>query len=160
MEETIKGGMILIKTIQKMYEHLNWANHRILEKLQSLEAENQEVSRLFSHILFSEKVWITRLQGLDSSRLPIWSDVDVEVCTELIMHNEASIKTFLANLAETDLDKIIFYKNSSGKEFENTVSDILTHVAIHGQYHRGQINLQLRANGIEPVNVDFITFMR
>lgn len=152
--------MNLIETIQKMYEHLNWANQRILETLQSLEDENQEVSRLFSHILFSEKVWITRLQGMDRSRLPIWQDVDIDVCAELVMQNEESITTFFTNLAETDLEKIISYKNSSDKEFKNTVRDILTHVALHGQYHRGQINSRLRANGIEPVNVDFITFMR
>ena len=64
-----------MKTIQKMYEHLNWANQRILETLNSIEDENKEVRRLFSHILFAEKVWITRLQGLDSSSLPLWSDV-------------------------------------------------------------------------------------
>jgi uncharacterized damage-inducible protein DinB len=50
-----------------MYEHLNWANQCILDKLQSIENENQAVNRLFCHILFAEKVWITRLRGLDSS---------------------------------------------------------------------------------------------
>ena len=143
-----------------MYEHLNWANQRILETLKSIEDQNQEVIRLFSHILFAEKVWMTRLQGLDSSQLPLWSDVDIEVCAELFMQNEESIKPFLANLTETDLDKLISYKNSSGKGFKNSVRDILTHVALHGHYHRGQINSRLRANGIEPVNVDFITFVR
>ncbi len=143
-----------------MYDHLNWANQRILEKLQSIEDENQEVNRLFSHILFGERIWITRLQGLDSSRLPIWSDVDIEVCAELVMKNEESLTMFLTNLVNADLDKIIFYTNSKGTEFKNSVRDILTHIAMHGQYHRGQINSRLRADGIEPVNIDFITFLR
>ena len=143
-----------------MYEHLNWANQCILETLQSIEDENQEVNRLFSHILFAEKVWITRLRGLDSSRLPIWLEVDMEVCAELVMQNEESLTTFLTNLANSDLDKLIFYTNSKGTEFKNSVRDILTHIALHGQYHRGQINSRLRAGGIEPVNIDFITFLR
>ena len=143
-----------------MYDHLNWANQRILETLQSIEDENQEVNRLFSHILFAERIWITRLQGLDSSRLPIWSNVDIEVCAELVMQNEESLTTFLTNLENADLDKLIFYTNSKGTEFKNSVRDILTHVALHGQYHRGQINSRLRADGIEPVNIDFITFLR
>ncbi|RJS50243.1 DinB family protein [Bacillus sp. PK3_68] len=149
-----------MKTIQKMYEHLNWANQRILEILQSIEEENQEVSRLFSHILFSEKVWITRLRGLESSELPIWSEVDIEFCAKLVMQNEESLTTFFTNLAHTDMDKIITYTNSKGIKFKNSVRDILIHVALHGQYHRGQINSRLRANGMEPVNIDFITFMR
>jgi uncharacterized damage-inducible protein DinB len=143
-----------------MYEHLNWANQRILETLQSMEGENQEVSRLFSHILFAEKVWITRLQGLDSSRLPIWSEVNIEVCADLVMQNKECLTTFLTNLSNTDLDKLISYSNSKGIEFKNSVRDILTHVALHGQYHRGQINSRLRADGFEPVNLDFITFVR
>jgi uncharacterized damage-inducible protein DinB len=143
-----------------MYEHLNWANQCILETLQSIEDENQAVNRLFSHILFAEKVWITRLRGLDSSRLPIWLEVDIEVCAELVMQNEESLTTILTNLANSDLDKLIFYTNSKGTEFKNSVRDILTHIALHGQYHRGQINSRLRADGIEPVNIDFITFLR
>lgn len=143
-----------------MYEHLNWANQRILETLQSIEDEKQDVLRLFSHILFAEKVWITRLQELDSSRLPIWSDVDIEVCTELVRQNEESYKTFLTKLEKSDLEKLISYTNSKGNEFKSSVRDVLTHVALHGQYHRGQINLRLRAEGIEPVNIDFISFVR
>ncbi|MGE7834792.1 DinB family protein [Viridibacillus arvi] len=149
-----------MRTIQKMYEHLIWANQRILETLQSIGDENQEAFRLFSHILLAEKVWITRLQGLDSSRLPIWLDVDIEVCAELVRQNEESLTTFLTNLVNTDLDKLISYTNSKGKEFKNSVRDVLTHIALHGQYHRGQINSRLRAEGIEPVNIDFITFVR
>ncbi|MFD4932687.1 DinB family protein [Peribacillus butanolivorans] len=128
--------------------------------MQSIEDKNQEVSRLFSHILLAEKVWITRLRGLDSSRLAIWSEVDIEVCAELVMQNKVSLTTFLTNLSNTDLDKLISYTNSKGKEFKNSVRDILTHVALHGQYHRGQINSRLRADGFESVNINFITFVR
>lgn len=149
-----------MKTIKSMYEHLSWANQRILETLQSLEDENQEVCRLFSHILLAEKVWLTRLQGIDSSPLPIWSEADKEVCGELVMQNKESLTTYLTNLSDTDLDKVISYKNSKGTEFKNSARDILTHVALHGQYHRGQINLRLRADGFEPVNMDYITFVR
>ncbi|WCN39731.1 DinB family protein [Aneurinibacillus uraniidurans] len=97
---------------------------------------------------------------MDSSQLPIWSEVDIEVCAELVKQNEESFTAFLTNLANTDLDKTISYTNSKGKEFTNSVRDILTHVALHGQYHRGQMNSRLRAGGIEPVNLDFITFVR
>ena len=143
-----------------MYDHVNWANQRILETLQSIEGGNQEVNRLFSHILFGERIWITRLQGLDSSQLLVWSDVDIEICAELVMLNEVSFKEYLTDLVEPDMDKFIFYTNSKGTEFKHSARDILTHVALHGQYHRGQINSRLRADGIEPVNIDFITFVR
>lgn len=148
-----------MKTIQKMFEHLNWANQRILETLQNVEIENQQL-RLFSHILNAEQVWITRLKGMDSSQMPIWSDGDIDVCAKLIKQNEENFTTFLAELVETNLDNLITYKNSKGEEFKTSIRDILTHVALHGQYHRGQINLRLRAEGIEPVGTDYILFAR
>jgi len=40
------------------------------------------------------------------------------------------------------------------------VRDILLHVAMHGQYHRGQINQLLRGAGLEPISVDYIVFVR
>jgi len=142
-----------------MYDHINWANQRILETLQIGADGNQEVNRLFSHILFGERIWITRLQGLDSSQLPVWEDVDMEICAELAQHNEERFTEYLNNLVDSDLDKLIFYTNSKGTEFKHSARDILTHVALHGQYHRGQINSKLRATGFEPVNVDFIKFL-
>lgn len=149
-----------MKTIQRMYEHLHWANLHIFETLQNIKGEKNEVCGLFSHILSAEKVWFARLQGIDSSQIPIWSDMNMLQCAELIMQNEMTITTYLTNLNESDLDRLVAYKNSKGIEFKNSVRDILMHVAMHGQYHRGQINTRLRATGNVPVNVDFINFVR
>lgn len=143
-----------------MFEHLNWANQRILEILKNMEGKNEQVNNLFSHILLAEHVWFTRLKGSDSSKLPIWAEVSLEACAELVNQNNQNFKEFLSGLSNPTLEQIVSYRNSKGQEFNNSVRDILTHVALHGQYHRGQINLLLRANEIEPVSVDFITFRR
>jgi len=87
-----------LKTIQKMYEHLNWANQRILETLQNIEADNQQVINLFRHILNAEQVWVNRLRGKDSSQLPIWSEGDLAICAKLIKQNEENFKTFLTEI--------------------------------------------------------------
>lgn len=148
-----------MQTILKMFEHLNWANQRMLETLQHVEVQYQQV-RLFSHILNSEQVWATRLKGMDSSQLPIWSDHDIAYCAQLSKQNEEDFKTILTELARTDLDKLITYTNSKGEEITLSTRDILIHVALHGQYHRGQINSRLRADGIEPVVTDYFIFAK
>lgn len=154
--------MHLLETIQKMYEHLIWANKRILSTLHNMKGDQQEVLRLFSHILFSEIIWMARLQGLDSSRLPMWADVEInlDVCEQLVIKNEENIISLLLHVSKDDLDKIIIYKNSKGNEFQNTIHEILTHISLHGHYHRGQINTRLRSIGIEPVILDFIHYVR
>jgi uncharacterized damage-inducible protein DinB len=149
-----------VETIRNMFDHLNWSNQRILETLKSIKGENKQVNSLFSHTLLAEQVWFTRLKGLDSSALPIWAEISLEACVALVNQNNQHFKEFLSSLTNPALDQIVTYKNSNGIEFKNSVMDILTHVALHGQYHRGQINLLLRANETEPINVDFITFRR
>jgi uncharacterized damage-inducible protein DinB len=54
----------------------------------------------------------------------------------------------------------IGYTNSAGRSFVTPVGDILLHVALHGQYHRGKVNLLLRQAELEPAPVDFIGFVR
>lgn len=146
-------------TIRNMFEHLDWANRAILGALQNAEAGGKALS-LFTHTLHAERVWLTRLKGEDSAGLPIWSDRDLAFCAELLQRNAEGHAEFLADAAASDPQRIVAYSNSKGSPFETSVGDILTHVALHGQYHRGQINLCLRESGIEPVGVDYILFVR
>ncbi|WHX98001.1 DinB family protein [Neobacillus sp. DY30] len=148
-----------METIRSMYKHLHWSNQRILETLQKGE-ENVQVNNLFSHILHAERVWYTRLKGEDSSHLPIWSEVRLESCADMVNHNHHNYAELLSTLSSTDLDRLVSYKNSKGTEFHNSIRDILTHVALHGQYHRGQINQLLRAADLEPISVDYIIYKR
>lgn len=153
-------GALRLESIQKMFEHLIWANKRILDGLHTMKEEQQEVIRIFSHILFAENVWLTRLQGLESSHIPIWKDIDLDQCSQLVKLNEENIITYLLTISDDDLETIIKYKNSKGHDFQNTIREILTHVALHGHYHRGQINGRLRLLGFEPVMIDFIHYVR
>lgn len=77
------------------------------------------------------------------------------------MHNEASPLLEQQILLSAELQsEIIEYKNSTGKTFQNSRYDILIHVLNHGTYHRAQIATELRGHGIEPINTDYITYMR
>jgi uncharacterized damage-inducible protein DinB len=100
------------------------------------------------------------LIGADSSHIQIWAEVSLESCVEMVNLNYHNYAKLLSTLSNNDLNRVVTYKNSKGTEFHNTIREILTHVALHGQYHRGQINQLLRITGLEPINVDFITFKR
>ena len=74
--------------------------------------------------------------------------------------NRDGYRRFLEALTEHDLDRRVEYANSSGRLFHTAVGDVLMHVAMHGAYHRGQVARALREAGGEPVNTDFITYVR
>ncbi|MBU7592937.1 DinB family protein [Metabacillus halosaccharovorans] len=148
-------------SLKRMFDHLHWANQQILKTLKVNEPlESHKARQFFSHILCAEQVWLTRIQGKDSSKLPIWADVGLEDCEKLLKLNEEGFSEILTNLSEENHIVLVQYKNSKGEEFQTSLIDILTHVALHGHYHRGQVNLQLRGEGMEPVGIDFITFVR
>ena len=52
------------------------------------------------------------------------------------------------------------YRNSAGTAFDSRIDDILMHVAVHGAYHRGQVALSLRQEGVRPNPTDYIAFIR
>ena len=50
--------------------------------------------------------------------------------------------------------------NSKGETFSNKIKDILFHIINHSTYHRAQIATDLKQNGIEPINTDYIFYKR
>src|SRR5207237_7244435 len=58
------------------------------------------------------------------------------------------------------LERGVTYRTSAGDQFTSTLEDILTHVSIHGSYHRGQVASLIRAAGDTPSPTDYIFFTR
>jgi uncharacterized damage-inducible protein DinB len=54
----------------------------------------------------------------------------------------------------------VSYRKSAGRDFRNSVRDIVIHVTMHGSYHRGQIARLVRAAGGEPPYTDYIQYRR
>ncbi len=144
--------------LQRLYQHMLWADAQILECLRSTPEPRS--LRLFAHLLAAEQVWLARLREQDSSALPIWPELPLAECAALAEQNRAEYALYLDRLPEAALASTVTYRNSKGVELTTSVLDILTHVALHGSYHRGQIASAVRASGTEPVNTDFITFVR
>jgi uncharacterized damage-inducible protein DinB len=61
---------------------------------------------------------------------------------------------------DTDMTRVIQYTTLKGDPFQSPLGDILAHVPVHGQHHRGQVNADLRAAGITPPVIDFIAAAR
>ena len=49
---------------------------------------------------------------------------------------------------------------SAHVDYDSLVRDILTHVFMHSAYHRGQIAVDMRQNGVTPAYTDFIHGVR
>lgn len=146
-------------TLNKLWQYNNWANQALIHLFTEQSAIlPPECLRLFSHIVNTQSVWLSRLEGTPQL-YGAWDEHTLATC--IMMHNEASplLEEQLLLSAE-QLSAIIEYKNSTGKTFHNSRYDILIHVLNHGTYHRAQIATELRRHGIEPINTDYISYVR
>jgi uncharacterized damage-inducible protein DinB len=146
--------------ISHMLDHIHWANLEMLDALKLTNTHIETALGLFIHILAAENVWLNRLNETHSIHVDIWPELSLEDCERLINENRIGYNRLLNELSESDYFRLISYTNSKGVGFTTSISDILTHVSLHGSYHRGQINALLRSEGYEPRNTDFITFTR
>lgn len=144
--------------LDRLVDHMEWADGRALEVVR--ETGEERSLRLLAHVLATERVWLARIRTGDSSGLEIWPDVTVDECEEMLRENLRRYRSFADSVSEEGLRREAAYRNSSGTEFETPVGEILLHVALHGAYHRGQIARETRVAGDEPVNTDFIQFVR
>ncbi len=149
----------MLERFKLLYRYEFWANRRALASLQQASEHGAGI-RLFAHILAAQEAWLTRLRGRDSKAIQLWPPETLEHCAQRLESLAGEIDRFLAGIDESSLEKEITYRDQSGLEFRNTPTDILTHLGLHSQHHRGQIALQLRQLGQTPAVTDFIAFRR
>ncbi|MBD8500960.1 DinB family protein [Paenibacillus arenosi] len=150
-----------MKTIKCMMDHLYWADGRILDALEKSKTKNKDLLKLVRHVAVAETVWLSRLQGQGSTQYLLWEEAEglMKIRT-MFEENAEQYRVYIEGLEESKLDEMIDYANLSGIPFRTSIRDILLQVILHGQYHRGQINRLLRIESAEPVQVDYITFVK
>lgn len=151
-----------MQTIRNLFAHMDWANRQMLKAMQTAQADEiGKAKTLFLHTLQAERIWLKRLRGESSENIALWADhADLDECAALIEENGSDYRAWLDAFPDSRLDKPVAYRSQNGTPYETSARDILTHVALHGQHHRGQINAALRAGGFEPAAMDYILFAR
>ena len=92
--------------------------------------------------------------------MDIWETYSLQELNVLSKNSSDSWEKFIRKLSKKSIENICTYRNSNKKEFSNSFVEIMEHVISHSTYHRGQINLLLRTNKVEPISVDYIFYLR
>lgn len=148
----------MLEYLRRLFSHLRWADEQVLERLR--QGTDERALHLLAHVLGAAKVWLIRLEGRDSRQFEVWPMLDLDGCAELAREVHPWMERYLDGLDEESLAQPIDYLSQAGVRYTNRRIDILTHLATHGVYHRGQIAQSLRGAGYEPVNTDFIMWTR
>ncbi|GAB2769896.1 DinB family protein [Salinimicrobium soli] len=135
-------------------------HHHFNQELLKIFQRNQDrlstrTIPLFSHVLNAHQIWNSRI--LNTKTLQVQEVHSLDDCKLL---DDENFELTLKILDEFDLMNRIQYRNSKGDKFENSVQEILFHIANHSTHHKGQLISDLRQQEIEPPVTDYIFYKR
>ncbi|HEX2865780.1 MAG TPA: DinB family protein [Ignavibacteriales bacterium] len=143
----------------KLFRYNEWANNQVLEAFMQPLENSDEVTRLFSHIISVQKLWLDRIRN-NKIIFEFWNNDSIEGCIKISKESSSDWLKFLEALTEEGFSEKISYVNSKGEHYQNTVEDILSHVINHSTYHRAQIAMLLRKADAVPPVTDYVFYRR
>ncbi len=147
--------MDLLLHFRRLFSYNVWANREVIANLRAAGNPPTKSMTLISHIIAAETVWIERIEGKKQS-VAVWPQFSIDECADRAADLARRWNEFLGALGEDGFTRPVTYKNTVGAEWTSNVIDILTHVTMHGTYHRGQIALDVRNAGQSPAYTDYI----
>jgi uncharacterized damage-inducible protein DinB len=135
--------------------HMN--NELIRAMVQNKTTVSEKSLKWMNHILNAHELYNCRIEPAGYQPPGTWDMRDIE---ELATINENNFQVSLGIIRLYDFDTNILYTTMKGIAMENTVGDILFHVVNHSTYHRGQIAVEFRSTGIEPLVTDYVFYRR
>jgi uncharacterized damage-inducible protein DinB len=139
--------------------HMRWADAMFADALDRDPSPTAEALGLFAHIASVEHLWYSRIHG-ETPAHAVWPALTVTESRGLAAEHADLLESLVLASDDAALSRTIHYRNSAGHEYENSIRDIVTHVATHGVHHRGQLARMLRASGQAPPYTDYIQFAR
>jgi len=139
--------------IKRLTEYSCWANAAWIDFIEATRPADEFLLKRISHILLGEDAWFGRIAGLavDPNVLSVLTFEEMR--ERLARHRDT-----YQSLLRSDLSRVVDYTRFTGEKYRSPVADILVHLSHHGAHHRGQMATHISAQGVRPINTDFIQF--
>lgn len=149
----------MIARLEHFLQYNAWANARAIASIRTVPDGTPRALEPLSHLLIAERFWLHRILGLPNPAGG-WETMSLEACESYAAETHARFTAFLEGVTDGHLAGTIHYRNLSGDAFDTPLGDILVHLYTHGVHHRGQVLSAVRAEGGQPVTLDYIAFER
>jgi uncharacterized damage-inducible protein DinB len=107
-----------------------------------------------SHIINAHHIWNCRLAN-NRAQSELWDELPVYFLQRLHQQNYNETIDFLEKF---ELNEKINYHSSEGIRFTKPIIDVLYHILNHSNYHRAQIVMDLKSNGLQFPSFNFISY--
>jgi uncharacterized damage-inducible protein DinB len=148
------------------YEYERDCNAKTLKMLQSVPATARTspqfaraVGRM-AHLVAARHVWLFRLGEVQDHPESGFPSTTLEQLPAAVETVERGWTQYLAKLTDADLGKDFEFTARDGKRYRLRILDLLTQVFGHAWYHRGQIAMLVKDLGGQPVDTDYIFWLK
>ncbi|MDX8513731.1 DinB family protein [Mesorhizobium captivum] len=143
--------------LRSLLAYQAWANDGLLEKLAGLDprrsgVEHRAALRLMNHIHAVSRIFAAHLTGVAHG----YASDNTEETPEPAELRAAMAESdrwyldYLETVSEQQLAEPVAFTFTDGDKGCLTRQEMLTHVVLHGSYHRGEIGRMLAAIAVTP----------
>jgi uncharacterized damage-inducible protein DinB len=146
------------KTLLKdMLAYQAWANDELVEKLVGIDpsrdaGERHAALRLMNHIYVVSRIFASHLKGVAhgyaSDNTP--GTPEPRELRVVLAEVDRWYLDYLETVAEQELAEPVAFTFTDGDKGCMTRQEMLTHVVLHGSYHRGEIGRMLAGIAVPP----------
>lgn len=152
--------------LRKLFDYHAWANDDLFDALERLDperygAELQTALRLINHVHVVSRIFAAHLDGVAHG----YTSDNAEETPTLDALRTALAESgrwycdYLRRIPATDLSEQIAFIFTDGDRGLMSREEMLTHVALHAGYHRGEVGRLLWQAGITPPWDTFAVFL-
>lgn len=136
---------------RRLFAFDHWANRVALDAVEPVLDRVPTALVRLNHILGASRIWLARVTG---ERAPF--DLNPSFDAAALRREFATARQLWDACLDAQRDAELAREIVYGSSQRVTLSDVLTHLPLHGQQHRGQVNTDLRAAGVTPPSIDYI----
>lgn len=143
--------------LRTLFDYHAWANEDLFDALERLDPERHGVElqtalRLINHLHVVSRIFAAHLEGAAHG----YSSDNTEETPTLdtlrtaLSESDRWYCDYLHSIPATDLSETIAFTFTDGDKGFMSREEMLTHVALHAGYHRGEVGRLLWQLGITP----------
>ncbi|MBL7944329.1 MAG: DinB family protein [Flavobacteriales bacterium] len=133
------------------------SNVQMVAKIREM-ADLESASRLLSHLVNCQYRWLARLTEPERAVQMSWWDplYSLDELPDQFSKSTDIWIEFIDQKSDTDLGAEVTYFDASGRKCAALLQDIALQLNFHSIHHRAQIQMMLKAQGVEPDAIDYI----
>jgi uncharacterized damage-inducible protein DinB/putative sterol carrier protein len=153
-----------VSTLQRLFEYKAHSNDEILAAMRLFDDASpaKEIAiRVLSHTYVVDRIFAANLTGTEHgytspnpSQAPSLEDLSAA-----IKISDQWYLDYVSRLDQAQLAERIDFTFTDGLPGRMSREEMLMHVTVHGEYHRGQIGLIMMQNSITPPGDGFTSFL-